>query len=408
MTIGAGVQDSENGDVETRVEQLARDTDLTWVAAALTLDRDKILEHWLEMTADQPFHANRREHAVADHIPRLFDALVAFLRASAPRWIDPRAPLDDPDVLAAARDHAAMRSEQGLSPADVVVEFRLLRQEIWYALRRQIPDSIPTSDVIGAEMLVNDALDGAITVGQIAIAEQIEAVREDFFATTVHDVRQPITVIKGAAQLGLRVLAREQPNLQLVAGELRRIETSVDHMAEQLQMLIDASRVALGRLDLTPEPVDLAALVQGALARLSGESTERVTITVAGADTTGTWDKTRLERVLDNLLSNAVKYSPEGSPIAVALRDEGAQVALSVQDQGIGIAADDLPRLFRRYQRARSAGEHGIDGLGLGLYLCRGIVEAHGGSIRAESLGPGRGTSVHILLPRDLPTTSQA
>jgi signal transduction histidine kinase len=397
-----------NADVETRVEQLARDTDLTWVVAALTLDRDKILAHWLEITADQAFHANRREQAVADHIPRLFDALVAFLRASAPRWIDSSAPMDDPDVLAAARAHANMRSEQGLSPADVVVEFRLLRQEIWYALRRHIPDNIPTSDVIGAEMLVNDALDGAITIGQLAISEQIESVREDFFATTVHDVRQPITVIKGAAQLGLRVLAREQPNLELVAGELRRIESSVDHMAEQLQALIDASRVALGRLDLTPEPVDLTVLVHSALARLSGESADRVTITVTGTNTTGTWDVARIERVLDNLLSNAVKYSPQDSLITVTVRDEGSHVTLSVRDQGIGIAADDLPRLFRRYNRARSAGEHHIDGLGLGLYLCRGIVEAHGGAIRAESPGPDLGTVVHVLLPRGMSARGQA
>jgi len=92
----------------------------------------------------------------------------------------------------AAQQHASTRAEQGLQPADVVAEFRLLRQEIWNTLRQHLPDQIPTSDVIGAQVMLNDALDGAITVGLGALTARLEAVREDFLATTVHEVRQPM------------------------------------------------------------------------------------------------------------------------------------------------------------------------------------------------------------------------
>lgn len=393
-------QDAQAADVETRVQHLAHATDLSWVTAALAEYRDKILARWLEVAADQPFHRERREGAVADHIPRLLDALIAFLRRDAPRWIDPGAPLDDPDVLAAAQAHALVRAEQGLEPTDVVVEFRLLRQEIWHALRRRLPDGVPTSDVVGAELLVNDALDGAITVGLAAITTQIESVREDFLATTVHEVRQPITIIKGAAQFAARLLAQPQPDVARAREELNRIEIGANRMATQLATLVDVSRVALGQLELRPVAVDLIELVRAAVSQL-GPDAGRITLTQApGGDAGGRWDPVRLDQVIVNLLSNAVKYSPPGSPIEVTVRGDHDTAQLSIRDNGFGIAADDLPRLFRRYNRTGGAVDRDIEGLGLGLYLCRGIIQAHGGRIWAESPGLGQGATMHVLLPR--------
>jgi signal transduction histidine kinase len=104
--------------------------------------------------------------------------------------------------------------------------------------------------------------------------------------------------------------------------------------------------------------------------------------------------------VVRNLLSNAVKYSPAETPIEVTISAPGAMVEFSVRDYGIGVAADELPRLFERYRRARGAVAHGIEGVGLGLYLTQGIVQAHGGRIWAESAGPGAGTTFHVILPR--------
>jgi signal transduction histidine kinase len=397
---------SPSGSPGGQTEQAGHDVDLSWVTAALELNRAKILTRWLEAALAQPFHAAHSERAVSDHIPRLFDALIAFLQNGAAHRLEPNAPLDDPAVLTAARAHAQMRAEQGLEPADIVVEFRLLRQEIWRALLGRLPETVSADDIVGAALVLNDALDGAITIGLGAITERIETVREDFLATTIHEVRQPITIIKGAAQFAGRQLAQPDADREALADELRRIVAAADRMSAQIALLIDASRVALGRLELQTTEVDLAALAQEAAAQLGPETAARIKITLFGASATGIWDRGRLEQVLTNLLSNAAKYSPPDSPIEVAVTGDGDEVQVDVRDYGLGIAPEDLPKLFQRYGRTRDAMTRGIDGLGLGLYLCRGIVEAHGGRIWAESPGPGRGTTMHVVLPRRPGATS--
>src|SRR5438874_2255353 len=120
----------EPREVAARAERFALGGDLSAVAAILREQRHEILSSWLAITARQPVHAGRAGRAVADHIPALFDSLVGVLEAAAPSWINPGLPLDDPDVLEAARRHARARFEQGLMGADVVTEFRILRQEI--------------------------------------------------------------------------------------------------------------------------------------------------------------------------------------------------------------------------------------------------------------------------------------
>lgn len=390
-----------SANVDTRVHWFAEDADLGWVAEALVLSRDQILDRWLEATAGQPFHAGRREHAIADHIPGLFDALTALLRRSASRFVNPDAPLDDAAVLAAAQAHAAARVRQGLLPPDIVVEFRLLRQELWHALRLRLPDKVPTTDVIAAELVVNDALDGAITMGLTALQERVEEVREEFLATTIHEVRQPLATIKGQAQIAARALGAQPANLARVSSSLQSIEASAARMAQMLTTLLDSSRIVLGDLALVPGDCDLLAVVREALDGIEPELAGRVSLNVRpGADTTGRWDADRLEQVFSNLLSNALKYSPPETPVYVTLDGDDALIRIALHDEGIGVTSDDLPRLFERYTRGRNAMAAGVEGFGLGLYLCRGIVEAHGGRIWAESDGPGLGTTIHLVLPR--------
>lgn len=389
------------GDVERRVERLVQHVDLSWVTEALVARRQDILERWLEAAAEQPFHQGRREHAVTDHIPRLFDALVDLMRRTAPRWVNARAPLDDPAVLDAAKSHARMRAEQGLQPADIVVEFRLLRHEILRALRQHLPDNVPTTDVVGAELLVNDALDGAISTGLEALVQRINEARDEFLALTLHEVRRPLTVIRAAAQFAQRLLAQLEPDTPRALDTLQRVISSTDEMARRLSRLLDASRIALGQLELSPAEADLAALVRETIERLDPESARRVRLTIQrGLDTRGRWDAEQLRQVVDNLLSNALKYSPPQSPVEVRLYGDAERVGLRVRDRGFGIPAEELPRLFQRYVRTSEAERRGIEGLGLGLYVSRGIVEAHGGCVWAESSGLGRGSTFYVELPR--------
>jgi signal transduction histidine kinase len=390
--------------IERRAQHIVAGADLHHVADTLAARRDAILTSWLDATTQQAFHAGRREGAVADHIPRLFDALVALLAGSALRPTTRPSPLDDPTVLAAAQDHARARFDQGLQPADVVTEFRLLRQEIGRALWTHLGETVPTGDVVGAELLLHDALDGAIALALHALSAHIEEVREDFLATTVHDTQQPLTSIRGFHQLIGRALDRPDVDRDQVMGYLRHATEEVDRMSLLLSTLAEASRLALGRLSLRVTSVDLAGLVRGVVDRLPPELGQRVRLDLPrGPGTRGDWDAAMLDRVIANLLSNAFKYSPESSPVDVTVGADPDRVHLVVRDYGIGLDVEDLAWLFRRYGRGRGATRRGIEGFGLGLYLSHGIVEAHGGRLWAESAGPGHGTAMHVRLPRSIP-----
>jgi signal transduction histidine kinase len=207
--------------VGARIAAQARSSDVAWVAARLAARRDDILERWLDAAAAQPFHAGRRELAVADHIPDLFDGLVALLRRHAP----PGAPgsttgpaLDDPAVLKAAHEHARARIDEGLETTDVLTEFRLLRQEIGKELHSRTgllaemgPAEDVLSDVLGAQLLMNDALDSAALLAlsalnqheaeRDAVQRASEQEREAFLASVTHDLKNPLTAIKGMVQI---------------------------------------------------------------------------------------------------------------------------------------------------------------------------------------------------------------
>jgi signal transduction histidine kinase len=385
-------------EVGARVERFARGTDLAWVAEALAARRADILARWLDAAARQPFHLDRRELAIGEHVPALFDAVVTLLRRAAPRWVDARAPLDDPAVLDAAQEHARSRVEQGLRPTDVVVEFRLLRQEIGRALRFELDDEIPARDVVGAELLLHDAFDGAMTLALAALTHHVDAARQEFLGTTVHEIGQPLTAIKAAVQLAERAV--ERGDRPAAREALARAGAGADQMRALLARLSDLARLGLGRYELRPTDVNLVDVVAAVVGRLEPAAAARVRVETAGQEPTGRWDRVALEQVVGNLTSNALKYSTTPSPIDLIVQAAPATVQLIVQDRGIGLAPEEVAGLFRRYGRARSAIEREIGGLGLGLYIVRGIVEAHGGRVWAESPGQGLGTSVIVLLPR--------
>lgn len=390
-----------SADAERRVQEYTQGADFSWVTGSLVEQREQILNAWIDAATRQSFHKGRRESAVTDHIPILFDALTDLLRVTTPRWVDPYAPMDNAAVLAASQAHARTRAEQGLQPADVVVEFRLLRQEIWRALRSRMPGDAPSSDVVAAEMFINDALDGAIGQALSSLTDRIEQLREDFLTTTMHEIRQPLTLIIGEAQLSTRFLSKGVPDVEGALAANTRLQRAIARMNSLLKTLFIASQLGTGNINRYPREADLKIIALNAAAELGHETAGRIVVTTSpGLDTQGWWDPDQLQQVFANLLSNAAKYSPPGSPIEVELSGGDQLIEASVRDRGIGIPAGDLPNLFGRYMRGENAIEQGIEGLGLGLYLCRGIVEAHGGTISASSPGPGGGTTITVTLPR--------
>jgi signal transduction histidine kinase len=381
------------------VEDFARGGSLEWAADALATHREEILNRWLEAAKTQPFHLDRPERAVADDIPQLFDALLRYVRRVAPRSVDTGAPLDDEDIGRAARGHALTRAENGLQPPDVLTEFRLLRQEVGRALRIAVPTDTPTSDIVSADLVINDALDRAAALALAALTDRLEQMREEFLATTVHEVRQPITKISGFAQLAELMLDRSDQEPSRIREALHQIRDAADQMNALLETLVDSSQNALGGLVLQLQTADIVAVLTDVIEHLEPDVAERVRVEFSGTEALNAQlDVLRARQVMNNIIGNAAKYSPADTDITMTVAVRGDRAIISVADDGIGIPEDDLPLLFGRYMRAQNALGH-APGLGLGLYLSRAIVEAHGGRIWAESPGPGRGTTVSVEFP---------
>ena len=184
-------------------------------------------------------------------------------------------------------------------------------------------------------------------------------------------------------------------------AETRQFVRIIDHGADQMQGLIgdllDAGRIHAGALSVDPEAVEVASLVEQARTTfLSGGGRRALRVDLAPDLPRVMADERRIVQVLNNLIANAARHSPESSPIEVGAALEDDRVALWVADEGRGFAPERLPHLFRRYAEA---GDGDAEGFGLGLVICKGLVEAHGGRIRAESAGPGLGARFTFTLP---------
>jgi signal transduction histidine kinase len=405
-------------NVATRVGAFTRDADLSWVVDLLGERRSEILERWVDAAADQPFHRSRSEHAVADHIPRLYDALRDLLRRFEDPSRDPGAPLEDPAVLAAAQSHARVRFEQGFTAPDVATEFRLLRQEIGRALRRYVSDRSPTTDVVGAELLLHDALDGAVFLALSALNEHevareraesalrderiaVASERDAFFATLGHDLKSPLISASAIAQLLQHQTARGRVDPEQLAERLASISAALRRGALRVDELMDlARREGADPQALHLEAVDLVALVAGVLDgyRLTND---RHTFVLSGSAALVTaCDRDRIERSVDNLVSNAVKFSPHGGTIAVHIaaerRDGVEEAVVTVRDEGLGIPEGERDAIFARFQRGSNVAD--VPGSGVGLWSVRRIVTEHGGSLEVESR-IGVGSTFTIRLP---------
>jgi signal transduction histidine kinase len=386
-------------EIDARAKQVSRNADMSGVANALVRQRAAILEGWLHVATRQPFHAGHPDRAVADHIPALLDALTDLLSRDTPGE-DIEAPMDDAAVAAAAQAHAQMRFEQSLGPVAIATEFRLMRQEISRALRVQLDEDLSIDDVVSSLAVVNDALDGATNLALSALTDRIETVREEFLATTLHDVRQPIVLIEASLVLATRWARRDPLDLPQLIETLDSALVATQEMSHLVDTLADASRAAMGALELIPEPVVVREIINDALDTLDAGGRGRVTVESSLASGAVVyWDRQSIRRVLTNLLTNALKYSPQELPVTVSVRQDVANIEITVRDQGMGLLPDEKALLFQRYSRAAEARTRGLPGVGLGLFACKGLVEAHGGRIGLESDGRDEGTTARVLLP---------
>ncbi len=225
------------------------------------------------------------------------------------------------------------------------------------------------------------------------------AMRSEFLGMVSHELRTPLTTIKGSTATVLSDPSVFDP------AETRQFFRIIDEQADLLRDLInnllDLTRIEAGSLSVNPESTDVVFLVAEARnAFLRGGGRNEIEVDLARGLPKVEADRPRIAQVLNNLLSNAAKYSPESSTIRVTALEKNGHVEISVADEGRGVPADQIERLFMPYSRVDERdGERRIVGAGLGLAICKGIVEAHGGQIWAESEGEGRGSRFIFTVP---------
>ena len=263
-----------------------------------------------------------------------------------------------------------------------------------------VPDGRSVTTLINATPILSDegAIDTVVvTLQDLTPLEEIERQRAEFLGTVSHELRAPMTSIKGSAA----ALLRTPSTLDAAETQqfLRIIDSQADHILDLIGELLDAARIDAGVLSVSPEPSDAAVLVDRAVGVFqSGGGRSNVRIDLRPELPRVLADRRRVEQVLTNLLTNAARHSSESSTIRVSAAVEGVHVAVSVADDGVGVSPERLSYLFRRFSRAEGDERDGV-GAGLGLAVCKGIVEAHGGRIWAESDGPGRGATFTFTLP---------
>ncbi|HEX6098288.1 MAG TPA: ATP-binding protein [Thermoanaerobaculia bacterium] len=227
--------------------------------------------------------------------------------------------------------------------------------------------------------------------------EDLSRLKDEFLSIASHELRTPVTSIKGYTQLAKMLI--KEGDLTTSEEYLDIALDQIDRMSRLILELLDVSRIETGRLEIRREPIAWPQFVRDVVHRHHTTVSDRrfhVSVPDDGKIVTG--DRDRLEQVLGNLLENAVKYSPDGSDVTVTVEDRGDMLITAVCDRGIGIPADELNQVFERFHRGRQVSSTNYGGLGLGLYITKQIIERHGGSIWVESK-EGQGTTFYFSLP---------
>ena len=254
-------------------------------------------------------------------------------------------------------------------------------------------------DVYGAPIIGEDEkLRGiALVFHDITELKKLEQVRKDFVANVSHELKTPVTSIKGFTETLLDGAMEEQ---QLREKFLTIIWKESERLQNLIHDLLELSRIEQQYFKLNSQKMNVSDIVEDVQTLLKSKADDkdiRLKVECMG-DTVIDGDPVRIKQIVINLVNNSITYTPAGGEIFVEVKEQNEEVVLKVKDTGIGISENELPRIFERFYRVR--GEKTVTGTGLGLYICKQIIQAHRGKIWAES-DPGQGTTFFIELPVD-------
>jgi signal transduction histidine kinase len=295
----------------------------------------------------------------------------------------------------AAERHAVQRVKMGLSSRQVISEFRALRATVirlWQADGFEI-DKASLYDLTR----FNEAIDQVLTEAAVRYTEEMDRARETFLGILGHDLRNPLSAISGFAELQLRT-----KNTGNHARFASQILVCVGRMSHMITDLIELTRVRLGAgILVKPTHTSMRHICMNVIAEMMAIHPRQVFQLNCTDELLGDWDEARMSQVLSNLLGNAVQHGKPGSAVTVTAKHEEDAVALSVHNEGTPIPPDMMPLLFNCLFQGPSdqrPAEDNSTSLGLGLYIAREIVTAHGGTIAVESSDEG-GTTFTARLP---------
>jgi PAS domain S-box-containing protein len=294
-------------------------------------------------------------------------------------------------------------------PSQLAIETGKLVEEVQLFVRQEDGRAVP---VLTNAVPVQDA-EGAFTRGlsvfqDITALKELERHKDEFISVASHELRGPLTVIRGQTQLLQRQLRRQEkqgeipPGLQHLMESMESIESQTARLNDLVNDLLDVSRIQAGKLVLKREAAPLTPLITKVIEHWKPASDHHTLILeteMPAEDVIGYWDARRVEQILNNLLGNALKYSPEGGKVYIQVQVDRArkQTSIYIRDKGMGIPPEALPHLFERFYRAGNVSS--IGGTGLGLYISRQLAVAHGGDLWADSAGLGKGSTFSLRLP---------
>ena len=263
-----------------------------------------------------------------------------------------------------------------------------------------VPDGSSISVLVNATPVLSDdgtVVSVVVTMQDLAPLQELERQRSEFLGLVSHELRAPLMSIKGSADTLLGGGSDLDP--AEVRAFHRIIQSQAEHMRGLIADLLDAERIEAGTLTVQPEPSEVAPLLDRARNTFMSAGGRHAILVDIPSDLPPVMaDRRRVVQVFNNLLANAARQAPESSPIRVEATSGGDHVSITVSDEGRGIAPEHLPLLFRKHS-SQIVGEERQAGAGLGLAICRGLVEAHGGRIWAESAGEGQGARFTFQLP---------
>lgn len=283
-------------------------------------------------------------------------------------------------------DHPCLRALRGETIG--AVEYRFVRTD-----GHEVPLQITAAPIREADGSIRGVVAACVDLTR---AKDTQRIREEWNSVIAHDLRQPVTTISAFAQS----LARKDDLPPDAAKRVEHIRSAARRLDRMIADLLDLSRLQSDRFQLDVQPTDLCTLARDAVERARPELPGHEVIVRGPAELPpARVDAIRLEQVLYNLLTNAAKYGEAGAPIEIEIAAHASAAEIAVRNRGPGIDPADVERIFERYQRTEAARRGGQPGLGLGLYMSRKLVEAHGGTLSAESV-LGETTTFRIRLPR--------